>query len=1144
MESLRAQVALSASPISAEAIAKKLVKANKLTPQEAKELLSESEPKPQPAAAAEDDDLMELAPIDDEEGRRARKKEKKDRSRRARHVEPEPEAESKAEAADEPISIDNEPPKPKPPAPPRKPAPPEAPPVAMDDSASLEAAAAEAQPQRNLETRSRKRSLARMLSFGRRGPRRRKRNDPGTSVWDTKLMLVGGGMLLTILIAGVVLWWVLSRESGDKVIGMANEDYAGGLYAQAINKYDQFLNRFPNHDKVSFAKVRKGLAQMRQSNGTGNWPRALQTAEEVLPAMRQENAFKEGRDELRTLLPAITEGLAKEAQQLAMAEKPEAKERLEQTRRSLDLIDKNILKSHRPTAQIEEVNSLLAIAERQIAKDEELTKAVGGIRESIAQKKVSDAYLIRDSILKKYPDLSGHEKLAQAVLEIAEAEKAAVVWVGDERQPGQPPVELPAVAVVKRTVEAEPAGAKEKTIFAAVEGALYGLDAADGKVLWRRWIGLNPNVRRVPFQPVSISGQPGGDCLMYDAASGSLMRIAARSGEVAWVQNVGLDVEAPATIAGKDLFVASRDGKLVLVNADTGIASGHYLVPQSLTVPPTVEPQSQRLYQPADHSNLYVIDLKDRTCKDVVHLGHAKGAITTAPVAISRFLIIADNAGARQAELNVFAMTPGDKEGELTRLQTVKIEGHVDTQPIIEGAKLLVTTDIGATYVFQITGDNEKAPLQNAAAAQGSGSEPLTRYCLLRGSGLWVGDAALTCFDIQSSRGDLKWKWTACENSVFTQPLVAIGDTIYSVRRRREIPGSVVSATAMSEPKLLWETNLAVVPVGDPVPGGENSALEMATAAGALFEIPLDLVGKTAIVDEATGAIPVVQVKKAVSGVCRFPDGTVVLSFGAGSNQVFVFDPKETPSRFRPQDLPGTLGCNPAVFRGGLVVPTSEGQVFLINPRNGDKLVEPFQPEVAAGTRPKWLEPTVLGDDAFLISDGQTMLYRIGVAEDPVPHLAAAGTTAVGRPLAGPLAAAGPFAVAVDTAGTLMVLALPDLKTALEEPLGGRPVWGPVPLGQSVLVQSSTGEVYCIGGDGKTAWKKMLEGGPPVGAVLIDGDLLVAMQGGEVARLDAKTGEVKNRTQTGRPLHGIIAPDGKPILIGHDGSIFPFGGDQ
>ncbi len=1128
MENLREQVARSASPISAGTIAKKLVKAKKLSPEDAKELLQEPEPRP---AAEDDDELMELAPIDGEEEKKQAKKEK---SRRSPRGEP--------EEADEPIAIDDEPPKP--PKPPRKRALPEAPPVSSDADTSLEEEAARTETQRHLETRSRRRSLSRMLSFGRRGPRRRKRRASGTSIWDTKLMLVGGGALMAILILGAVLWWVIARESGDKVFQMAEEDYTSSLYAQAINKYDQFLSRFPSHEKVSLARVRRSLAQMRQSNGTGNWPRALETAEAVLPAMRQESAFKEGRDELRALLPAITEGLAQQAQQLAIAEKPEAKERLEQTRRSIELIDKNILKSQRPTARIEEVNALLAIAERQIAKDEELTKAVEGIRQSIQQKKVSDAYVIRDALLNKYPDLAGHERLSQAVLEIAQAERAAVEWVAEQRNPVEPPAELPVVVAVKRTVEAEPAGAGDKTVFAAVEGALYGLDAANGEVLWRRWIGLNPNVRRVPFQPVSISGQPGGDCLMYDAASGSLMRIAARTGEVAWVQKPGLEVEAPATIAGKDLFVAAKDGKLFLVNADTGISAGHYAVPQSLTVGPTVEPRAQRLYQPADHSNLYVIDLKERTCADVVHLGHAKGAITTAPVAISKFLIVADNAAARHAELNVFTMTPGDEEGELKRLQTVKVEGHVDVRPIIEGAKLLVTTDVGATYVFQITGDDEKAPLQAAATAQGSGSQRLTRYCLLRGSGLWVGDAALTCFDIQSSRGDLKWKWTACENSVFTQPLVAIGDTIFSVRRRRGIPGGVVSAVAMGEPKLLWETELGVPPVGVSAVGGDEGKLETATAGGALFEIPLDLLGKRAVIDETVGALPTVQVKKAVSSACRFPDGTVVLSFGAGSNQVFVLDPNETPRRFRPQTLPGTLACNPAVFRGGLVVPVLEGQVFLINPRDGDKLVEPFQAELAAGTRTNWIEPTILEEDAFLLSDGQTMLYLMSVSEDPKPHLAAVHSTALGRPPAAPPAVSSGFAALVDAAGTLNVMSLPELKTVLEEPMGGRPAWGPVQVGESILVQSGGGEVFCVGGDGKIAWRRPLEGGTPIGAVLIDADPLVALMSGAVVRLDARTGEEKDRVEIGRPLNGILTVDGGPILIGHDGSFFPFGGAQ
>ena len=1181
VESLRAQVAGSEKPITAKTIAKKLVKAKKLDPQVAKELLRELEDElasntddtaegdTGAGDNAADDDFMELAPIDDAEGKKAKKAESRRRERAAEtkpQSKPKPPVEvAEEEDDDDAIDIGDGP---ESLGPPKKQAPPQAPPIAengakakngarakkgskkkngeaaengpaQNGADSLEAAAAETETQRNLDPRGKKRGIARMLRIGRRkGPRRRKQRAPGTSVWDTKLMLIGGGALLAILIVGGVLYWALSRESGDKMIELANQDYADGSYSQAINKYDQFLTRYSGHAKTSFARVRKGLARMWQADGVGNWPRALQTAQEVLPEIRQEEAFKEARDELRSLLPRLTEGLAKDAQELAVAEKPEAKERVDQTRVSIEIIEKHLPKSQRPTARIEEVNAMLAIARRQIKKDAELTKAVDDIRARIKEQKLSEAYAVRHALLKEYPDLSGHERLTKVVLEIAEAEQAAVAWKAESRKPVEPPAPVPTVSFAGRTFRSEPAGAKNKTVFAHVEGALYGLDAADGKVLWRRWVGINPNPRSVPFQPVSLTGKPGGDCLMYDAASDSLLRIAAQTGDVVWLQQLGLDVDAPATVAGNDIYIASREGKLVRVGAESGVAEGFFQMPQALGVPPTVVPAAGRLYQVADHSNLYVIDLKDNKCKDVFHLGHSKGGISTPPVVVSRYLILADNDGARHASLKVFEMTPGAKEGEIKPLQSIKLSGHVDRRPIVDGAKILATTDVGATYVFQIIGDNKKEPLQASASAEGSGSETFTRYCLLRGSGLWVGDAALTCFDIQSSRGELKWKWTSCENSVFTQPLVAVGDTVYTVRRRRGIPGEVVAAVSMSKPNVLWETTLGVASVGNPDVGKDGKRLEIATAAGDLFEVPVDRVGKTAVVDETLGSLETTQLKKAISSVRRFPDGTIVLSFGSGSNQLAVFDPAETPKRFRMRDLPGTLACEPVAFRDGLIVPTREGQVVLVNPRTGDKLVEPFQPEIAAGTRPNWRTPAALDGDAFLLSDGATMLYRVTVADQPKPHLIAENKTAVGRPIERPPASVGKFAVAVDNAGTLIVFALPVLKTAVEEPMGGRCVFGPVRVGGAVLAQSSTGELFRVGDDGKIQrWKKPFEGDTPVDAALIGGDPWIALMQGGVVRLDGTSGEVKSRIDVKRPLQGIFSAGDKPILLGRDGSL-------
>jgi hypothetical protein len=181
----------------------------------------------------------------------------------------------------------------------------------------------------------------------------------------------------------------------------------------------------------------------------------------------------------------------------------------------------------------------------------------------------------------------------------------------------------------------------------------------------------------------------------------------------------------------------------------------------------------------------------------------------------------------------------------------------------------------------------------------------------------------------------------------------------------------------------------------------------------------------------------------------------------------------------------------------------------------------------------------VLSDDAFLLSDGATMLYRMTVADQPKPHLIAENETAVGRPIERPPVSVGKFAVAVDTAGTLMVFALPVLKTAVEEPLGGRCAFGPIRVGETVLVQSSTGELYCVGNDGKIRWKRPLEDGTPVDAVTMDGDAWIALMQGGVVRLDGTSGETKSRIDMKRPLQGIISVGDKPILVGRDGSLFP-----
>ncbi len=68
--------------------------------------------------------------------------------------------------------------------------------------------------------------------------------------WDSPLLLLGGGGLVLLSLAGLLLWFVLTRGSGDEYFSAADEEYRGSSYSQAVYKFEQYLVKFPSHPKA------------------------------------------------------------------------------------------------------------------------------------------------------------------------------------------------------------------------------------------------------------------------------------------------------------------------------------------------------------------------------------------------------------------------------------------------------------------------------------------------------------------------------------------------------------------------------------------------------------------------------------------------------------------------------------------------------------------------------------------------------------------------------------------------------------------------------------------------------------------------------------------------------------------------------
>ncbi|MCA9170988.1 MAG: PQQ-binding-like beta-propeller repeat protein, partial [Planctomycetales bacterium] len=722
--SLRKQVKAATKPVSAENLAKLLVKKGQLTAAQAKLLLAA--PKPPPVVEVDDelglaDDMDKLVePIDDE------------------IVEPV-----------EPLDVAPPPVKPKA----RRPEPEFA---AFDegighDDSQLDESELDAHDFGEVSSDAGGRAIPRrrgglggllaMLRPG--GPKKFRANR-----WDSPLMLVGGGSLIVLSLVGFALYLYLSRGTGDDAFNQANENYRQQAYGQATAQFQQFLSDYPDHPKVSLARVRIGMAEIWSQVERKDWPAALNSVRSNLPAIETQDAFSDARPELASLLPEIMDGFAEAA--LNSKEVPEAEANLQLANEAFDEVNNS---SYLPTStrqgqqpRIEEILGKLETVKFRINQDRELASTVVKIGEAAAQGDIAAAYDHRKKLLSAYAKLESDPRLDEAVLKVTEIERAAVrPWTD---LPTPTTTDLP-VASQYRVVLSQQRGKALESLNGTIavvqtQGAVYGLDAASGKVLWRRYVGFNSL-----HTPVVLASG-GGDPIVVDARNNELLRLDAATGNLKWRLPCPAPLTQPGEASGRILVGCKLEdhGIAFAVDPQDGHVTGGVELPVPITVSPTYDADRQRYVQPASHSTVYLFSADDWSCQGVSYLGHGPDTIAVSAAVVGDILLVAENPGVDFARLHVLGDHP-EKPGVLQRrVEAARLDGQVVVPIQVAGKRVLVATNHGKVMAMELDVNQTDSPLRNVADAIVSVAPGTISYPLLDEGRIVVGDNQLTGYEL------------------------------------------------------------------------------------------------------------------------------------------------------------------------------------------------------------------------------------------------------------------------------------------------------------------------------------------------------------------------------------------------------------
>ncbi len=955
------------------------------------------------------------------------------------------------------------------------------------------------------------------------GPPQGRRN-----VWESPLFLLGGGALILLLVIAGGLYWAIGRESADQLLQSAQEDYNNGAYTQAIEKFDRFLEYFPEHAQAGRIRVLRGLAVMRRAVEQGSdWEKTLQIVEDSLKEIRKEQEFPEARPELAALLPRVAEGLTEMAQQRQSAELLEKARRVYQMILNPNYVPDKL----RNRTRLATLEGRFSQIERMLSRNRRLDESLQQIQQAIGQKQPRRAYEIRRQLLKEYPELETNAELQKAIAQATDVERQAIRFVsgGESASVPAPRPDSPALPMAQTEGKSVPE-AKGRTLFVTAAGAVWALSAEDGQVRWRRHLGSD-----LWLLPTVIAQGASDDAVVWSPKHKQLWRLKGSDGSLQWHVPLPAEPVADPTLAGNELFVPVGD-QLWQIDVQKGKVLGRYVFPQSLSAAPAVV--ESRMFLPGGHSNVYVIDLTRRKCVGAFYLGHEQDTVVAPPVVAGPFVLLAENAGQSSSRLRVLRYDP--EKHTLRLVQSIRLQGQVFQPMLLQGRLLAVATDLGQVSLFEVNPQpqEKKKPLSAVASRAAVFEEPGTVQLVLDGAHVWIADRQLTRYRIQAAEGQMSPDRVLLENVSFPMPLRKISAVLFAVAQYKN--GTVqVAAFSTSSGETLWRTRFATPVSWTPlqVPEQNRQRHFLVDEHGNLF--PLRWPGP-----DSPAALP-----PRWSPSRRLPTEPLPRRWLPGGEGVWVGQVGKAARRLpvlrrsgpeawqlRWYDLPEALRIPPLPWKGKLLLATDQGPVFVFDPRRGRMLGTPFFPPTVPGKPPQWL-PVVAAEaeQAVLVArDGRIWLFE--QLPEGQQALAPARTKELASSLQGPVVLFARSAWLRNEQGQLVRVKLPSLaqEQPPQPPQGDKaqplaalaPIWGPSFCGPDrVLWLTRRGTLLCLGPE-KLLWSRPFQGRLPVGQPvrLNPQQGLLAVTSGEVLQLDLDTGALRSAYRVGETLAGTPLP--------------------
>ncbi|MCO8124149.1 PQQ-binding-like beta-propeller repeat protein [Stieleria sp. TO1_6] len=968
---------------------------------------------------------------------------------------------------------------------------------------------------------------------------RRTKPEPDKNQWDSFKVYGFLGVIGFLLLAGAGLYFLLARGNYDERIKIANELYDQQNYTAAQERYLEFLDAFGNsNEHSSLARTRVTMTELYRAEGMTDPTYATELAQQKLPGIEQEEGLNEERGNLAALLVKIAENIAAEA-----TEKSETTAK----RELLGKLDEQIALTENPmymtgamrttlSGRLKEVEEERGRVLRDITRNERLDASVDEMTQLLNDKKTKAAYDVRYELLRDFPELGDNERLTKLIARASAIQQELVETTAKLPQ-SIPPASSEGLKPIVLNARSgrRVADLRNEVIFIQTKGSVLAFNGEDGTLLWRRYVGDS-----LAHSPIRLD--EGTAVLLSESAALAVQRSDGRTGDVDWRVEIGEPFNQPV-VSRNEVFLSTKSGRLISIDATTGDAKWAQQIPQNLEVGPGVDSRRSVAYLPGDHSNLYVLNSNDGSSIESYYVGHAAGTIAVPPAPLLEHLFVIENKGPDYCLVHILGVDADG--GQVKKVQdSIRMSGNVVVPPIIaEQRRLVVLTDLGEIAVFDVEVTSETDKVSVVAKQLASYSTPTLTQMAVGRSQMWTTGSRIGRYELQVNRGRVVPDWFKDEGDTFVGQPLAIGDALVHARQLRGTTGTRVTAVDPKTGEELWRND-----IGAPVEmiRRTDAGVHALTSQAALYALDAGALqsGATSAPIENRGGVGVIM---------RFEDPLAIddqrcvlvnQAGGEGGQQVAVYDPTRASEKLRLVSL-NVLSGSPSgrglVAGGGLFLPLDNGRAVVMNYETGSQFGTPFQPVSNPVDKVSWTNTVRLPDDPgqVVIADSRKGLYRLRVG-DRINQLATAEL---------PSATLGTIA-AVDTtlfaaisgpaADFVIGRDLVTLKEKFQTLMDGRVIWGPATAGDQAIVLTDDQVLRGVTTDGKQTFAIPVPQGIPVGDVLVhDGQLIVSADAGWIAVIDPAGNQLTGLRELGEPLSAtpLVLKD-RLLVPGQEGVVY------